>query len=59
MQKGSKMMQRKAVALAVALASAIVIFNMPAEAESWPSKPIRFILPNPPGGTNDILARML
>ncbi|HEY4981028.1 MAG TPA: tripartite tricarboxylate transporter substrate binding protein [Pseudolabrys sp.] len=32
---------------------------MPAQAQSWPSKPIRIILPNPPGGTNDILARML
>ena len=57
------MMQRKAVTLAgtlaIALVSAIAFYNMPAQAESWPSKPIRFILPNPPGGTNDILARML
>jgi len=29
------------------------------QAPGWPTKPIRFLLPNPPGGTNDILARML
>ena len=52
-------MQRKTVALAIALASALAIFDMPAQAQSWPSRPIRIILPNPPGGTNDILARML
>ena len=52
-------MQRKTVALAIALASALAIFDMPAQAQSWPSRAIRIILPNPPGGTNDILARML
>jgi tripartite-type tricarboxylate transporter receptor subunit TctC len=52
-------MQRETVALAIALASALAIFDMPAQAQSWPSRPIRIILPNPPGGTNDILARML
>ena len=52
-------MQRETVALAIALASALAIFDMPAHAQSWPSRPIRIILPNPPGGTNDILARML
>jgi tripartite-type tricarboxylate transporter receptor subunit TctC len=52
-------MQRETVALAIALASALTIFDMPAQAQSWPSRPIRIILPNPPGGTNDILARML
>jgi tripartite-type tricarboxylate transporter receptor subunit TctC len=52
-------MQRKTVALAIALASALAIFDMLAQAQSWPSRPIRIILPNPPGGTNDILARML
>lgn len=49
----------KSVAVAAVLASALSIFGLPAQAQTWPSKPIRFILPNPPGGTNDILARML
>lgn len=52
-------MQRKIAILATLLLSTLTIFDMPAQAQSWPSKPIRIILPNPPGGTNDILARML
>jgi len=54
-----KMIQRKTVVLAALLASVLALFDMPAQAQSWPTKPIRIILPNPPGGTNDILARML
>ena len=52
-------MPRKTVALAIALASTIATFDIPVQAQTWPSKPIRILLPNPPGGTNDILARML
>lgn len=29
------------------------------EAQAWPAKPIRFIVGFPPGGTNDILARLM
>ncbi len=41
------------VLLAVALASGI------AAAQTWPTKPIRIIVPYPAGGTSDILARAL
>ena len=30
-----------------------------AQAQAWPDKPIRFIVPSPPGGGTDLLTRLL
>jgi tripartite-type tricarboxylate transporter receptor subunit TctC len=44
----------RGVALALALASVF-----PAVAQTWPTKPVRFIVPFPPGGSVDPLARLV
>ena len=44
------------VALALLLA---LSFNLVKGQEAWPTRPIRFILPFPPGGGTDILGRLI
>jgi tripartite-type tricarboxylate transporter receptor subunit TctC len=36
-----------------------VVFACAAHAQTYPAKPIRFVSPYPPGGANDILARII
>jgi tripartite-type tricarboxylate transporter receptor subunit TctC len=36
-----------------------VLFAGPAFAQGWPSKPVRIIVVYPPGGTSDVVARLL
>lgn len=43
----------------IAASAAIATVGLPAHAQSFPNKPIRLIVPYPPGGSSDIIARAI
>ena len=50
---------RAVVALALALGTLVAPGSTPAQPADWPTRPVRFILPFPPGGGTDILGRLI
>lgn len=52
------MLRRIALGIAVC-GAALVILPAAAQKTDWPTKPVRFIVPFPPGGTVDPLARLV
>lgn len=45
--------------LVILCSAACVVLSPLAAAQSWPSKPVRMIIPYPPGGATDILGRLI
>jgi tripartite-type tricarboxylate transporter receptor subunit TctC len=41
------------------VAALIVLYPASGHAQAWPAKPVRFIVPYPPGGSTDVAARVL
>jgi tripartite-type tricarboxylate transporter receptor subunit TctC len=42
-----------------ALAAAMALCALTVQAQSWPTKPVKFVVPYPPGGSTDPMARLI
>lgn len=54
-----KLNRRKCVAVGCALAALTLLASPLVHSQDYPVKPIHIIVPLPPGGSNDVLARVL
>ena len=52
-------MQRRTLVRTVIAAAVLGALPGAVHAQAWPSKPITYVVPFPPGGTTDVLARIL
>ena len=50
---------QKGVSLMLKIAAVLLALSVPAAAQDYPTKPIRLIIPFPPGGSNDVVGRMI
>jgi tripartite-type tricarboxylate transporter receptor subunit TctC len=53
------MTMRKACSLLVTIAGLLLALTASAVAQDYPTKPVRLIVPFPPGGSNDVVGRMI
>jgi tripartite-type tricarboxylate transporter receptor subunit TctC len=56
--RGDGVMKRRAFILAAWLA-AVAFGAAQAQAQNWPSKPVTLVMPYPPGGGTDTMARLI
>ena len=52
-------MKRKTVTILLALAAHLLAFQNAAQAQSYPDRPIKLVVPSPAGGPPDVMARLL